>query len=356
MERRLFMTPLSARLERWYLERATSCTNPHIADYLICRVADSVYSHPHEQGPSRQEVIQPLAQHDGFLRSFNQRLAFLEQNDTQERRIRECDDEEKRRRQQEWCDHIRRHEGALRTNQCEPTVLHHIAMAYFGQYVDVEGDTPRDRIGDLVGDDEILIQTILNGLRTSIARNDLPGEAEVLALGAHGSPHPLTLPFMAGLEEAVRIAPNGQVSLDERQIRLAATIFYTLRMPRTPAWFAPLLDSRPELASDVLVRALRSRMHQGADLSSDFSELARAEDYAGVARLAALPLLKAFPVRCKEGQLRGLGYLLQAALLHCHKTAVLTRLPQLTHDFDDFSSFDSRNALISLSPIFVIPL
>ena len=34
----------------------------------------------------------------------------------------------------------------------------------------------------------------------------------------------------------------------------------------------------------------------------------------------------------------------------------LTRLPQLTHDFDDFSSFDSRNALISLSPIFVIPL
>ena len=34
----------------------------------------------------------------------------------------------------------------------------------------------------------------------------------------------------------------------------------------------------------------------------------------------------------------------------------LARLPQLTHDFDDFSSFDSRNAWISLSPIFVIPL
>ena len=34
----------------------------------------------------------------------------------------------------------------------------------------------------------------------------------------------------------------------------------------------------------------------------------------------------------------------------------LTRLPQLTHDCDDFSSFDSRNSLILLSPIFVIPL
>ena len=34
----------------------------------------------------------------------------------------------------------------------------------------------------------------------------------------------------------------------------------------------------------------------------------------------------------------------------------LARLPQLTHDCDDFSSFDSRNSLILLSPIFVIPL
>ena len=35
---------------------------------------------------------------------------------------------------------------------------------------------------------------------------------------------------------------------------------------------------------------------------------------------------------------------------------VWSRLPQLSHDFDDFSSFDSRSSLISLSPIFVTPL
>ena len=39
-----------------------------------------------------------------------------------------------------------------------------------------------------------------------------------------------------------------------------------------------------------------------------------------------------------------------------HTTPLLTRLPQLSHDFDDFSSFDSRSSLISLSPIFVTPL
>ena len=39
-----------------------------------------------------------------------------------------------------------------------------------------------------------------------------------------------------------------------------------------------------------------------------------------------------------------------------NNAGMLTRLPQLTHDFDDFSSFDSRNSLILLSAIFVIPL
>ena len=34
----------------------------------------------------------------------------------------------------------------------------------------------------------------------------------------------------------------------------------------------------------------------------------------------------------------------------------LARLPQLTHGFDDFSGFDSRNSLFLLSPVFVTPL
>ena len=37
-------------------------------------------------------------------------------------------------------------------------------------------------------------------------------------------------------------------------------------------------------------------------------------------------------------------------------TVTLARLPQLTHDFDDFPGFDSRNSLFLLSPIFVTPL
>ena len=35
---------------------------------------------------------------------------------------------------------------------------------------------------------------------------------------------------------------------------------------------------------------------------------------------------------------------------------LLTRLPKLTHGFDDFFGFDSRNSLFLLSPVFVTPL
>ena len=57
----------------------------------------------------------------------------------------------------------------------------------------------------------------------------------------------------------------------------------------------------------------------------------------------------------QEARLRTISRLGELAGVH-GATHVLARLPQLAHDFDDFSSFDSRNSLILLSPIFVIPL
>ena len=42
--------------------------------------------------------------------------------------------------------------------------------------------------------------------------------------------------------------------------------------------------------------------------------------------------------------------------LPARASRALPRLPQLTHGFDDFSGFDSRNSLFLLSPVFVTPL
>ena len=323
VERRLFNTPLTVHFGEWYLQQAESATNPEVAEYLIHRVADSIYPHSCTCTPLRKRVEQRLSGDETLLHWFNQRLRSHKETGAQEKRIRVSDDQTKKERQREWQGHVLSHQHDLRENRCHSAILNQFALAYFGQYVDVEGDTPRERIGDLVGNDENAIRSVLNGLHGTIYRDDLPDGAEILDLCSRNKRHYMALPFMAGLEEPVRRAPNDQTPFDERQVRLGLTIYYAFRMPRSPSWLAAVLESRSELVSEVLVRSLRLRMHRGDDVSADLSELTRTESYSAVARSSILPLLEAFPVRCRERQLPGLGHLLQGAFLHCKVTTFL---------------------------------
>ena len=237
-------------------------------------------------------------------------------------------EEDTRRRQQKWRNHVKPHESELRENRCPPVLLHHLAAAYFDHYVDAEGETPLDRLQSVLGDDEKLIQAVLEGFRGSIGRSDLPSAAEVIRLGTQDRHHYLTLPFLAGLEEAVRTAPDLQISLDEKQMRLALAIYYmvppaSLDDDRPPNWYPPLLKSHPDLVADVLISSVRARINSDSHIAAYLENLAYSRDYAEVARRASLRILKAFPARCGKRQLPALHCLLEAALRHCGKTPVV---------------------------------
>ena len=93
----------------------------------------------------------------------------------------------------------------------------------------------------------------------------------------------------------------------------------TVRHPadRPPRWFAWTLSNRPEIAADVLVRSVLSKLRRGAESPAGIHELAHSPDHARVARLASMPLLRQFPVRGASGQLSSLNHLLLAARRHC---------------------------------------
>ena len=323
MERRLFDTPVTSHFWNWYLQQAQRATNPDAEEYLICRVADCVYPDSCNCGPLRNRVERRLTGNQKLLNLFNQRLRYLEEMDEQEKRIRESDDEVKNQRQREWYQHVMNHHEALHANRCDPPVLNQFALAYFGQYVDVEGKDPQERIGDLVGNDEKAVQSVLCGLHGTIHRHDLPSGAEIMDLHYKGQRHYLALPYMAGLEEAVNCASMHRVSLDEKQVRLGLVIYHAFRIPWSPSWLDPVLDSHPEVVTEVLVGSLRDGMRRGEDISGDVSDLTRNPRYARVARMSVFPLLRSLPVRCRERQLRGLGHLLQVALIHVGKAPLL---------------------------------
>ena len=243
----------------------------------------------------------------------------------EERRRREHECKAKRRRR-EWRDRVKPQEAALRANRCPPALLDELAAVYHGYFVGVEGDSPEARLRNVLGDDAGLIGAVLKGFRGSIGRTDVPDDAEILRLATAHQRHCLALPFLAGLEEMFPTAPSGGWPLGEKQARQALACHYTTLLPAKPKWIRALLISHPHAVVDVLLRFSRSEWHGGGEAGIELHLSVSSADHEAVARRAVLPLLDAFPVRCKARQLPELGALLKAALLRCEKAPLVERI------------------------------
>ena len=304
---------------RWCLEKAIVATHPAIRDYFIRKVALYVFFRSHDEGLSREIVEERCASDTILLTKFIERLNFIEDNhNLNEQRLEERRKLQSLQRRREWQDRVRPHAEALRENRCPMDLLEALAKAYHGNFLGMEGDAPRKRLENLLGDDTVLIDAVMEGLRRSIERDDVPDDAEIIRLGAKNMMHRLALPFLAGLEEIFRSAPADAWPLNEKQGRQALALdYFTLRRHRdVPAWHS-LLTSRPDVVAASLTRIIRSELRHGKAPWQAFHEWTQIARHREVARRAALPLLKTFPVRCTEELLSGLRYLVIAALLHC---------------------------------------
>ena len=161
----------------WCLEQALASTDASTANYFIHKVADFVQVQPDNERLTHAVVEKHLAGKATLMHEFNQRLASFRKRRAQATRAEEQSHEYTREWEKEWRNHIKPHEVKLRENRCHPAYLHHLAEAYFGNYVGVEGETPEERLRGILGDDEKLIQAVFDGLRGSINRVDLPSDS-----------------------------------------------------------------------------------------------------------------------------------------------------------------------------------
>ena len=309
----------------WCLDQAVAAKNQITAEWLMGEVAECLHYSRFDEGLSREAVSRRLV---GFARindTFDRRMAELKAR-TSGRDISQPRVQARLRTERpDWRDHVKPHEDELRGNMASPQLLYELAKVYLGGYLNVRGDTPRDRLNALLAGDESLVDAVLSGFRKTTDRDDLPSDTKVIRLGIANRTHYLALPFMAGLEEMAKTAPAGEIDIDHQRLRLALAVHYTVpiwptaRHPadRPPRWLAWTLSNRPEVAAEVLVRSVLSKLRKGAESPAGIHELAHSPDHARVARLASMPLLRQFPVRCASGQLSSLNHLLLAARRHC---------------------------------------
>ena len=315
---RLYGATLPHDLGFWCLQKAAALarTKPWLAGHLFERAAWEYKLQGNSDGLSL-EVLKEHAHGNDRFETILDRLLRPHPADSEGAERAGDRIEEHRRKEERWLDDLRTNEAALLENRAPAALLHRIAQEYFGRFRNVSLDGGPGAIATLLQGDRELIDGTLQALRGVIDRDDVPDADDILGLREKGRSHYLGWPFLAGLAEVERTAPEDPSGWDEARIRRATAFYYCAPHANyQPTWYRRLIEAHPEIVADVQVRFAASEFRSDREHIYKIWELAHDPNYAGVARHAAVPLLRAFPVRCRLTQVRALDHLLWAALQH----------------------------------------
>ncbi|MDE2999135.1 MAG: hypothetical protein OXU79_08665 [Gemmatimonadota bacterium] len=327
VKERLYGAVPPSNVGRWYLEQAVlnAQLKPQVAKHLLELAWVCHSQHTGNEGLS----LEDLEKYTGKCELLRSRLAVLRAPDTISRgdlvadrdRYGERYIDQTRRRNEEWLDHFRANEEALRENRAAPALLHKIAEVYFGNFFNFSAENAIGSIEKHFRGEIGLINAALRGLRVSVEREDIPGLIEILDLRKKGRKHYLEWPFLAGLAEAERTTAAETLLSDENRICSAVAFYYcTPHGEYRPDWYARLLEMCPDIVADVQVRFARSELRSGRHSICKLWEFAHDPSHAEVARLASIRLLRSFPTRCKTEQIVAFDYLLWSALRYADRS------------------------------------
>ena len=327
VQMRLYGAGRPADFGLWCLKMAValSAAKPQVAEHLL---EEAVWAHANRRGDQGLsiEVLQDYTGANQRLRRIVDRLLAPQPAPPQPLESHRKSTQEETRQERQWLEHVRANRAALRENRAAPALLHRLAEGYFGCLYELDSHEGPNAIANLLKGDHDLIDASLEGLRGVVEREDVPGVDEILDLKRQGRMHYLGAPFLAGLAEMERTAPQDPLRWDEDRGRKAVAFLYC--SPQVycsphgndrPQWYQRLIETRPEIVADVQTRYAVSEFHNGGEHIHRLSELAHDPGHAQVAQHASLPLLRAFPARCKLKQIRALDDLLWAAIRHADR-------------------------------------
>ncbi len=313
----------------WCLETAVAWADvhPRAADHLL-RYAFHLCGQKAGGFGLTQSV---LKEHTNGHQKLEHRLAELLQPPPAVPPVREhnvdAGQEEADQRRWQWVEQVQPHADALRENSADPKLLFNLAWIHFVGVLLPGADLASQKgLPGALMDDE-LVDAARAGLRGAVYRNDVPGVAEIVRLFTESQVHPLSLPFLAGMDGLNRADHEDVERLSQLQMSQALAFNYCtptgLGPDGDPPWYLRWLDSRPDLVADVLVQCAVPAIRAGEGFVPELYQLVHYKNYAQVAARASLQLLAAFPLRCRLHWLETMDSLLWAALQHADRPALL---------------------------------
>ena len=339
VDRSLFGARPRRKYGQWCLDMALVAEESKVAAFYVQELVDCVTDGIRADGLTAEAARGLMAADEALMNQFDETVAHRSRIEASRNRSTtlesptDMESAEDAAEQRPLRARIAAQATELRSGRGEPELLHRAAEAYLGIHDNSAGKTPRQRLSDLVGSRDDLIDLLLAGMKGTIVRGDLPGCDDVVRLFDQNRVNLLVLPFVAGLHT---LEQSGQLSggdLNEDQTRLAVTILYML--PRLfdpdstggsrvyrPVWFRTVLRDNPALVADVIWRSAARKLETGVQSPLELHELANAEDHREVAESISLSVLEGFPKAETDVAIQALCWSLNAALKSCDWSSV----------------------------------
>jgi len=220
---------------------------------------------------------------------------------------------------------VRERRNLLHERNACPEFAQEVAVAYLGIKPMEPSLKPVERLrqwlsedSDDDGDDvSEAVEAALGTLSRVPSESDVPSLARLLEFDREGKMWRTAYSFLAGLDHLGRRQGAIPESFDDDRIRSALGLHYlTVVMDKgLPRWVGVLLDAKPQLAAEVLVKVLKARIRGRCDYE-EHHLFSLADRHADLLREVVPRLLDAFPVRGTKRHLAKLRRMLEVALPH----------------------------------------
>ena len=170
----------------------TLLSDDELARNMLREAVNSISEQRGNEGLSRELIEETVAENEKHQIWWTEfRVCCVEKEDwlRQNRWRHDADKrkEDKRKERNEWIHYVRSQESALREGTAHPRLLHDLSGVYFGRFLNLKGDTPVERLHHFLGQDEGLVEAVLEGFRRSMDRKDVPAVGEIIRAGCSES-------------------------------------------------------------------------------------------------------------------------------------------------------------------------
>lgn len=312
VEARLHGAKAPSNMSTWWLAKAEATTDETRAkEYLVL----AVHAIPHEPEPGLDDLVEECHRVATF-RGWQEVLTRTLTCDLEQNSWRLDDAVRKRARQQQAAQrnaYFRERLADFALSLAPLEILDEVAMVYEGRTIDIDGETPLERLANLFAGDQELVQTALQALRNVIGRNDLPTVGQTLEAIENGEVMTLNVPALIGLELRYSEDPAFLDNLSGELLTAMLVAHLAHAHEGQDTWVAAAVQNRPQNMAEALTAYLTAAL-RSKQRSPQGTYLFRNAEYREVTEQCLLPLLTQFPLRAYPNMRGALEDMLHAAL------------------------------------------